>query len=79
MIGSECTSKLSPWLANGSLSVRRIYHAVQDLADNRESRESAQAFIDALVQRDFHRFWAMKQGDKIFSEYGIYDRTYRRW
>jgi len=79
LIGSEYTSKLSPWLANGSLSVRRVYHALKDFRGDGRSNSSAEAFIDALFQRDFHRFWAMKNQDKIFAEYGIYDRRYKAW
>jgi deoxyribodipyrimidine photo-lyase len=30
LIGSEYSSKLSPWLANGSLSVRYVYHKTKE-------------------------------------------------
>lgn len=36
-------------------------------------------FIDELFWRDFNRFWCMNHGDKVFSEYGIYDRQYYDW
>jgi len=31
--GINYSSKLSPWLANGSLSVRRLYHSVKLLEE----------------------------------------------
>ena len=31
LMGADFSSKLSPWLANGSLSVRQVYHAIKQL------------------------------------------------
>jgi deoxyribodipyrimidine photo-lyase len=28
LLGRDYSSKLSPWLANGSLSIRRLYHSI---------------------------------------------------
>ena len=36
-------------------------------------------YIDELFWRDFNRYWCLFHGNKVFSEYGIYDRTYYNW
>ncbi len=33
LIGSEYSSKLSPWLANGSLSIRKVYFATKEFEE----------------------------------------------
>ena len=79
-MGSETSSKLSPWLANGSLSVRRVYHAVKKYEkDNGGPSKSTTAFIDVLLWRDFARFWCLKNDKKVFAEYGIYNRRANKW
>jgi deoxyribodipyrimidine photo-lyase len=74
LIGSEYSSKLSPWLANGSISCREIYHETRKFEKENSAGEGTKIFIDELFWRDFNRYWCMKYADKVFSEYGIYDR-----
>ena len=76
LMGSEYSSKLSPWLANGSLSARRVFHETKKCGT---SNNSTKTFIDELFWRDFNRFWCMRHGNKVFSSYGIYNRTYYDW
>lgn len=79
LLGSEYSSKLSPWLANGTLSPRQVYHATHEFMKKHRSNESTKVFIDELFWRDFNKYWFMRFGNKAFSEYGIYDRTYYAW
>ena len=79
LIGSEYSSKLSPWFTNGSLSIRTVYRAVQEYRKTHGANESTKVYIDELFWRDFNRYWCMKNGNKVFSSYGIYDRTYYNW
>jgi deoxyribodipyrimidine photo-lyase len=79
LAGSEYSSKLSPWLANGSLSIGRVYHATRDFEKKHGGSESTRVFIDELFWRDYNRYWCMRYGIKVFSPYGIYDRTYYDW
>jgi deoxyribodipyrimidine photo-lyase len=79
LIGSEYSSKLSPWLANGSISVRDVYWTVKEFEKQYEPNDSTKVFIDELFWRDFNRFWCMRHKNKVFSAYGIYDRTYYAW
>lgn len=36
-------------------------------------------YIDELFWRDYYRYWCMHYGNQVFSEYGIYKRTYYNW
>ena len=79
LIGSEYSSKLSPWLANGSISCRKVYWAVKDWEKTNRANESTKVFIDELFWRDFNKYWFMRYAGKAFSSYGIYERTYYNW
>ena len=79
LIGANYSSKLSPWLANGSLSCRKVYWEVKKFEAEQTRNESTTIFIDELFWRDFNRFWCLNHGNKVFSSYGIYDRTYYNW
>lgn len=79
LIGSEYSSKLSPWLANGTLSARKVYFTTHEFMRVHRSNDSTRVFIDELFWRDFNKYWFMRFGTKAFSEYGIYDRTYYAW
>ena len=75
LIGPDYSAKLSPWLSNGCLSIRKIFQTVSALKQN----ESTKVFIDNLLVRDFYRYWCMRNQDKMFTAYGIYDRKYYNW
>ena len=77
--GEDYSSKLSPWLANGCLSIRQVYHETRKFEKDVKKNESTGVFIDELYWRDFNRYWCMHHGNKVFSGYGIYDRTYYDW
>jgi deoxyribodipyrimidine photo-lyase len=44
VIGTENTAKLSPWLANGSISIRRIFHSVKHFEKEFGENDSTKAF-----------------------------------
>jgi len=79
LIGSNYSSKLSPWFATGALSIRYVYHETKAFEDKHRANESTKVYIDELFWRDFNRFWCMRHSIKVFSSYGIYDRTYYDW
>jgi deoxyribodipyrimidine photo-lyase len=70
---------MSPWFACGALSVRYVYHEVKKFEKKYSANESTKVYIDEMFWRDFNEFWAMKFKNKIFTSYGIYDRTYYNW
>jgi len=79
LLGSEYSSKLSPWLQNGSLSCREVFWATQDYIKKSGGNTSTKVYIDELFWRDFNRYWCMRYKNKVFSSYGIYDREYYNW
>ena len=79
LLGSEYSSKLSPWLANGSLSCRQVYYATKQYEKKKSANNGTRVFIDELFWRDYNKYWFMRQGNKGFSSYGIYNRTYYDW
>ena len=75
MIGADYSSKFSPWLANGSISVKQIYHAVKlyESQNNlsKQQSESLNHFISELYWRDFFRFYCVNWENAIFYAEGI--------
>jgi len=75
-MGSEYSSKLSPWLADGSISIKRVYEEVLNYEKKVKANDSTRVFKDELFWRDFNRYWFLHNGNKCFFEYSVYDRTY---
>lgn len=78
LLGADYSSKFSPWLANGSLSPRRIYWEVQEYEEQRKQNVSTYWMIFELIWRDFFRYSAMKYGNAIFTAGGIQQKE-REW
>lgn len=78
LLGADFSSKFSPWLANGSLSPRRIHWEVRKYEEQRKKNKSTYWLLFELIWRDYFRFSAWKHGDKIFSSSGIQDKN-RDW
>lgn len=79
LLGSNYSSKLSPWLANGTVSIRKVYWETRKFEKEQTRNESTTTYIDELFWRDFQRYWCLYNGNKVFSEYGIYARDYYAW
>lgn len=77
LIGRDYSSKLSPWLANGSISARSVYWEVrayeQDVVKNRDTYW----LIFELIWRDFFKYISLKYGNRIFQLDGILNKKYR--
>jgi len=66
-IGSEYSTKFSPFLSHGNLSSRTIYAAVKDFeATTGIANTSTYWVYWELLCRDFFRFSSVKYGDTIF-------------
>jgi deoxyribodipyrimidine photo-lyase len=78
LLGSEYSSKFSPWLANGCLSPRRIKREVEKYENQRKKNVSTYWLIFELIWRDFFRFSAWKHGNMIFWPSGIQGKK-RSW
>jgi len=71
LIGEAYSSKLSAWLANGSISPKMIYYAVKKYENEVQSNQSTYWLIFELIWRDFFKYVSLKHGNKIFQIEGI--------
>ncbi len=86
--GWENSTKLSPWLANGSLSVRQVLRAVNAYEQTVESNESTYWIRFELLWREYFQWYAHKHGATLFHFKGIkhknpltsfYPERFQRW
>jgi len=71
LLGANYSSKFSPWLAQGCLSPKMIYHEIKKFERNVQKNNSTYHLIFELLWRDFFRLMGKKHGDKIFEKTGI--------
>ena len=76
LMGSDYSSKLSAWLANGSISPRTIYWHVKDFEKEIIKNESTYWLIFELLWRDYFKYISLKHQNKIFCLKGISGRPY---
>lgn len=76
LVGKDYSSKLSAWLANGSISPRTIYYEVKKFEKEETKNDSTYWLIFELYWRDFFKYVSLKHGDKIFHLSGILDKDY---
>jgi deoxyribodipyrimidine photo-lyase len=76
LIGENYSSKLSAWLANGSISVRTIYWNVKEYEKLNGANEDTYWLIFELIWRDYFKYISMKFGQKIFQIDGILNHKY---
>jgi deoxyribodipyrimidine photo-lyase len=79
LIGGEYSSKFSPWLAQGCLSPKMIYHEVKKYESQRKKNKSTYWMIFEVLWRDFFRLMAKKHGNKIFQKGGTKQETNPSW
>ncbi|HMO38098.1 MAG TPA: DASH family cryptochrome [Saprospiraceae bacterium] len=70
LLGGDYSSKFSPWLAQGCLSPKQVYHELKRFEAARGSNESTYWLFFELLWRDFFRFMGKKHGNKIFFKGG---------
>jgi deoxyribodipyrimidine photo-lyase len=71
LLGADNSSKLSPWLANGSLGAREVWHAVKCYEAEHGANESTYWLVFELLWRDFFQFTAAKHERELFLRGGI--------
>lgn len=88
LIGKDYSSKLSAWLANGSVSARTIYWEVKKYEREVCKNEDTYWLIFELTWRDYFKYVSLKHGDKIFKldgilgiqyEWKVSDKAFREW
>ena len=76
LIGTDYSSKFSPWLANGSLSARTIYWEVKQFEKEHFHNDSTYWLIFELIWRDYFKYISLKHGNNIFKIHGILNSKY---
>ncbi len=71
MLGSNYSSKFSPWLALGCISPRYINEQVIKYETARVKNDSTYWLIFELIWRDFFRFIVAKHGNQVFKITGL--------
>ena len=88
LLGADYSSKLSPWLNQGSVSPRRVHETVTEYEDDRVANDSTYWLLFELRWRDFFQFQVAKHGERYFRRPGIREREvdwfgddgqFRRW
>jgi len=75
LLGDTYSSKLSPWLAQGCLSPKKIYAELKKYEEECGANDSTYLFFLELLWRDFFRLMGKKHGNKIFLKGGIVERA----
>lgn len=78
MLGEKYSSKLSPYLANGCISPRQIYHAVKEYETKQVANKSTYWLIFELIWRDFFFYLGSKYGNDLFKIGGAH-RIAKSW
>ncbi len=76
LVGLDYSSKLSAWLANGSISPRTIYWEVKRFEKEIKKNQDTYWLIFELIWRDYFKYVSLKHGEKLFYLGGILDKEY---
>lgn len=76
LLGKNYSSKLSTWLANGSISAKTIYWEVQQYEKKVIKNEDTYWLIFELLWRDYFKYISLKHGSKLFQLGGILQKEY---
>jgi deoxyribodipyrimidine photo-lyase len=71
MVGTESSSKLSPWLAQGSLSSRRVAFELRRFQAQTGANESTHALWRSLLWREFFSLTLRRHGNSLFETHGL--------
>ncbi len=71
LLGTDYSSKFSPWLAVGALSARYIFAEVKKYEKERKKNSSTYWMIFELIWRDYFRFVFLKHRNALFKTEGI--------
>jgi deoxyribodipyrimidine photo-lyase len=66
MLGTDFSSRFSPWLSNGNISARTIHYFVKDYENKLGANSSTYWLIFELLWRDFFQFQLRKHGSLFF-------------
>lgn len=69
--GWDYSSKLSPWLANGSLSPKQVYHQLKSYEDEYGDNESTYWLFFELLWREYFQWYLFKHQSALFKFEGV--------
>lgn len=69
--GTDYSTKLSPWLAIGSLSPRTVFSALKDHEIRFGAGDGTDWIAFELLWRDYFRFSSLKHGTRLFRHAGL--------
>lgn len=76
LLGTDYSSKFSPWLANGCISPGRIYSEVKKFEKQVKKNQDTYWLIFELIWRDYFKYVSLKHGNAIFKIGGILNKEY---
>lgn len=76
LVGADYSSKLSPWLSNGSISARTIYWEVKRFEKEIKKNQDTYWLVFELIWRDYFKYVSLKHGNNIFKIDGILEKEY---
>ena len=79
LLGGDYSSKLSPWLAQGSISPKTIYYELKKYEAEKGSNDSTYWLFFELLWRDFFRLMGKKHENKIFLKGGVKGEINPAW
>ena len=79
MLGQDYSSKFSPWLAQGCISPKKIYHEIKKYELQRTKNKSTYWLFFELMWRDFFRLMGKKHGNNIFKVGGTKEEPRDEW
>lgn len=86
--GWSHSSKFSPWLSQGCLSVRQVYSALKAYEEQQGANESTYWLYFELLWREFFQWYAWVHGAKLFRLQGVnackpltsfYSQRFKQW
>lgn len=75
LIGSDYSTKFSPWLAIGALSPRQIYAALRAHEQEAGANDSTYWIWFELLWRDYFRFLHLQHGKQLYTASGLSSGT----
>ena len=79
LLGGDYSSKFSPWLSQGCLSPKMVFHELKRYERERVGNESTYWLFFELLWRDFFRLMGKKHGNRIFLKGGIQNKVQKCW
>ena len=76
LMGTDFSSRWSPWLATGALSARRVYAQLKDAEAAKGANDSTYWLWFELLWRDYFRFLHLQHGRQLYMHHGLSSLPY---